>query len=350
MAPEMKRGIVLMNLGSPESTSVKDVKKFLDEFLMDKRVIDSNWLLRFFLVRLLITPFRASQSAHAYRSVWTEAGSPLMVISKQLQEALQQELPEPVEISMRYGEPSCENAFDRLSNKIPGLEEVVVLPLYPHYAMSSYESAAEEAKKIHKKNKYNFKLSIIAPFYDDPDYLLALSEHIRPWLQQDYDHILFSYHGIPERHLRKWDITKNYCLSRTDCCQNSSPAHFLCYRHQCLETTRNVCRRLKIPENKSSYSFQSRLGKDPWLKPYTDLRLTEMPKEGIKKLLVLCPAFVGDCLETLEEIAIRGKKSFLDEGGESFHLIPCLNTDPLWVRAIAKLVRETEPAKMEVLI
>ena len=142
----MKRGIVLMNLGSPESTSVKDVKKFLDEFLMDKRVIDSNWLLRFFLVRLLITPFRASQSAHAYRSVWTEAGSPLMVISKQLQEALQQELPEPVEISMRYGEPSCENAFDRLSNKIPGLEEVVVLPLYPHYA-----------KKIHKKKQIQFQ-------------------------------------------------------------------------------------------------------------------------------------------------------------------------------------------------
>ena len=340
MADEIKLGIVLMNLGSPDTTEVRDVKKYLDEFLMDRRVLDTNWLLRFMLVRVIITPVRAAQSAQAYKMIWTRDGSPLIVTSKKLKEALQTQISEPVELAMRYGNPSPEEAFDKLVRTQPDLNEVLILPLYPQYAMSSYESALAYARRIHQKKGYAFKLSAVKPFYDNPDYLDAFIEHIRPFLQQDYDHLLFSFHGIPERHLKKWEFTRDHCLQRKDCCEGQSPAHAVCYRHQCLITTNRVAGELRIPPGKFSYSFQSRLGRDPWLKPYTDFRLTEMPKEGIRKLLVICPAFVSDCLETLEEIAIRGKKSFLDSGGESFTMIPCLNTDPRWVRALAKWVTQ----------
>jgi protoporphyrin/coproporphyrin ferrochelatase len=340
MAAEIKRGIILMNLGSPDSTQVKDVKKYLDEFLMDRRVIDTHWLIRLILVRLLITPRRAVQSAHAYQNIWTKEGSPLIVISGQLKKALQGILEEPVELAMRYGDPSPGKAFEKLIEKEPDLREVILLPLYPQYAFSSFESAAEFAKEIFRKKKYPFRLTTLKPFYHNPDYLQTLASHIEPFLKEPYDHILFSFHGIPERHLRKWPATRNHCLRSSDCCEGESPAHAFCYRHQCLRTTKWVRDRLRIPTDKCSYSFQSRLGKDPWLKPYTDFRLTEMPGEGIKKLLIVCPAFVSDCLETLEEIAIRGKMSFLHSGGESFAMIPCLNTDPLWVKSIAKWIGE----------
>ena len=340
MATDKRRGIILMNLGSPDSDSTKDTRKYLNEFLMDKRVIDSPWLLRFFLVRFIISPFRAPRSAHAYQKIWTREGSPLLVLSRQLQEALQKETVERVELAMRYGCPSPRKAFDNLLKKEPRLEEVVLVPLYPHYAMSSYETAVEYAKKIHRRFKYPFSLTSLKPYYDQEDYVFALAEHIRPWLRNDYDHILFSYHGLPERHLKKTDPTGHHCLEIANCCVRASPAHKLCYRHQVLETTQLVTDHLQIPRDKFSYSFQSRLGREEWLKPYTDFRFLEMPKEGIKKLLVVCPAFVSDCLETLEEIAIRGKETFLRSGGESFTMIPCLNTDPLWVKALGKWIGE----------
>jgi ferrochelatase len=339
-----------MNLGSPDSNSVNDTRKYLNEFLMDERVIDSSWLLRFFLVRFIIAPFRAPKSAHAYRKVWTAEGSPLLVLSKQLQEALQKVVTENVDLAMRYGSPSPRKAFDNLLKKDPRLEEVVLVPLYPHYAMSSYETAVEYAKKIHKRFNYPFKLTVLKPYYNQADYVFALTEHIRPWLLEPYDHILFSYHGIPERHLKKSDPTGHHCLETANCCGTASSAHGHCYRHQCLQTTKLVTDRLPIQKDKFSYSFQSRLGREEWLKPYTDFRLEEMPKEGIKKLLVICPAFVSDCLETLEEIAIRGKESFLQAGGESFKMIPCLNTDPLWVRAIGKWIGEYSSGSTEMLL
>ena len=326
-----------MNLGSPDSTTVKDVRRYLNEFLMDERVIDVPYLLRLLLVKGFISPLRAPGSARAYRSVWTKGGSPLIVLTKELQNALQEIIKEPVEIAMRYGSPSPKDAFERLKQNFPGLEEVILLPLYPHYAMSSYETAAEYARKIHQENKYNFRLSIIAPYYDQSDYLDALAESIRPYLQH-YDHILFSYHGLPERHIYKADVTKQHCLKVNNCCEVDSPAHARCYRHQCLATMKIVAGSLQIPVEKYSYAFQSRLGRDEWLKPYTAMRLKQMPAEGIKKLLVVCPAFVSDCLETLEEMAIEGKEIFMQARGESFTLIPCLNVQPLWVKAVAKLL------------
>jgi ferrochelatase len=339
MATINKRGIVLMNLGSPNSTSVKDVRVYLDEFLMDKRVIDMPYLLRALLVKGIIVPFRAPKSAVAYQSIWTEDGSPLIVVTKQLRDALQQQVQEPVEIAMRYGDPSPAAAFDSLAAQVPGLEEVVLVPMYPHYAMSSYETAVVYAEEIHRKKKYPFKLTVVKPYYDEGVYLDALSESIQPYLQQKYDHILFSYHGVPERHIYKGDITGKHCLKVADCCNMDSPVHTQCYRHQCLVTTKLVAERLQIPAGKYSHSFQSRLGRDEWLKPYTATRLEAMPKEGIKHLLVACPAFVSDCLETLEEIAEEGKETFLHAGGESFTMIPCLNTHPLWVEAIKSMCK-----------
>ena len=306
---------------------------------MDKRVIDYPWLFRKILVGGLIVPFRAAKSAEAYQTIWTKEGSPLIVLTRQLQQALQQLVPEPVEIAMRYGNPSMEDAYQRLLERMPQLEEVIAIPLYPHYAMASYETAVEYAQEIHRRKKYSFKLSFIRPFYNESHYLQALSEQIRPFLQQEYDHILFSYHGVPGRHIKKSDPTGDHCLMSALCCETPSPAHATCYRHQCFTTTREIVKLLGIPAGKYSNSFQSRLGKG-WLEPFTDIRLAEMPGEGIKKLLILCPAFVSDCLETLEEIAMRGKETFIAAGGEAYTMIPCLNVNPLWVQALAGWVKD----------
>lgn len=331
------KGVLLMNLGSPDSTSVKDLRKYLDQFLMDERVIDQPWLLRALLVKGIIVPFRAPKSAEAYKVIWTDKGSPLIEITRELKTALQKQVEEPVEIAMRYGTPGPEEGFDALLKKNPSIEEVVAVPLYPHYAMSSYETAVEYAKEIHKKKKYPFRLSFIKPFYNDTDYLYALAENIRPYLNEPYDQLLFSYHGIPERHIRKSDVTGCHCLQVENCCEVPSTAHAYCYRHQVFTTTKRVTEILNIPKDKYSISFQSRLGKG-WLTPFTDIRLQELPKEGIKKILIICPAFVSDCLETLEEINIRGREEFMGAGGESFTMIPCLNVNPLWVKAVAKYV------------
>ena len=334
-----KRAILLMNLGSPDSTSTRDVHTYLMEFLMDKRVIDYPWLFRKLLVGGLIVPFRAAKSAEAYQTIWTKEGSPLIVLTRQLQAALQQVVQEPVGIAMRYGNPSMVDAFKDLSDRVPGLEEVIAIPLYPHYAMASYETAVEYAQEVYRKKKYTFNLDFIRPFYNESHYLKALSEHIRPYLKEDFDHILFSYHGVPGRHIKKSDPTGSHCLISAGCCETASPAHATCYRHQCFTTTREIVRLLNIPEGKYSNSFQSRLGKG-WLEPFTDIRLEEMPKEGIRKLLILCPAFVSDCLETLEEIAIRGKETFIGAGGQAYTMIPCLNVDQLWVDALAGWTRD----------
>lgn len=330
----MKRGILLMNLGSPDSPSVKDVRRYLNEFLMDERVIDMSWLGRLLLVKGIIVPFRAPKSAKAYASIWTKEGSPLIVLTRQLQAALQEQIDEPVAIAMRYGNPTPKTGFDELLKRNPSLEEVILVPLYPHYAMSSYGTAVEYAKEWHAKGNYPFRLTIVPPFYNEPSYLEALTESISPFLKAPYDHILFSYHGVPERHIHKDDVTGNHCLKTVNCCAVASPAHQHCYRHQCLVTTQRVAEKLLIPASKHSFSFQSRLGRDEWLKPYTAKRLEEMPAEGIKKLLVVCPAFISDCLETLEEIAEEGREIFMHAGGEEFTMIPCLNTHPAWVQTL----------------
>ena len=340
-----------MNLGSPDSTEVKDVKRYLDEFLMDERVIDKPWLLRLLLVKGIITPFRASKSAEAYKTIWTKDGSPLVVLTKQLQDALQQQISEPVEIAMRYGSLTPAKAFDALLQREPGLEEVIAIPLYPHYAMSSYETAVEHAKNTHAEKKYTFKLRFIKPFFDEPAYIKALAENIRPYLNESYDHILFSYHGIPARHIHRDNpaVTQKCLALEGTACVADAPGHQTCYRRQVIETTRLVMRELQIPKELYSLSFQSRLGKG-WLEPFTDIRLKQLPNEGVKKLLILCPAFVSDCLETLEEIEERGKEIFMEAGGESYKMIPCLNVHPLWVSTLKNWLNGIKQGKQEMLL
>jgi ferrochelatase len=350
MADIVKRAVILMNLGSPDSTDVKDVRSYLTEFLMDKRVIDSPYIIRTLLVKGLIAPTRSPNTAHAYKKVWTAEGSPLIALTKQLQAALQEQMDEPVEIAMRYGNPAMKSAYDNIMAKNPDVEEVILLPLYPHYAMSSYETAVVHAEQVFKKGKYPFKITTIKPFYNEPQYLHAMAENIKPYLAQDYDHVLFSYHGLPERHILKSDVTGSHCLKTPDCCNVPSPAHAHCYRHQCFTTIHLVAAQLGIPKEKYSVSFQSRLGRAEWIKPYTVTRLPEMPKEGIKKLVVVCPAFVSDCLETLEEMAMQGKDIFLQAGGTRYTLVPCLNVHPLWIKAITSWMQQIKENKKELLL
>jgi ferrochelatase len=341
------RGVILMNLGSVESTDVQAVKKYLDEFLMDAKVIDYPYLFRLLLVKGIITPKRSPRTAEAYKKIWWQEGSPLTVITRRLQKLLQDRLEEPVEIMMRYGDPHPATAFRSLMERDPLLREVIVVPLYPHYAMSSYETAVEYARHSYEKGKYPFKLSVIKPFYQEPDYIHALAENIRPSLKQDFDYVLFSYHGVPERHIHKSDITHHHCLRSENCCFTESPAHSFCYRHQVITTMNLTAKELGLTEGKYGISFQSRLGRAEWIRPYTVDVLRELPGKGIKKLVVVSPAFVADCLETLEEIGMEGKEIFMNAGGESFQMVPALNTNSGWVDVLTKWVKEYASGEKE---
>jgi ferrochelatase len=333
----MSKGVLLVNLGSPDSPSVPDVRRYLREFLMDGRVLDVNWLVRFCIVNFAILPSRPKQSAHAYQSIWTEAGSPLVVTSRNVQTKLQQKLTLPIELAMRYQNPSIPYAIQNLRER--GCTDVVLIPLFPHFAMSSYETAVERVKEVARKLAPEMKLTVEPPYYDQPDYIAALAASAQPFLAQGYDHLLFSFHGIPERHLRKSDPTGNHCLRSETCCQTPSPAHATCYRAQCFKTVTTFVKKAAIAEGKYSVAFQSRLGRDPWLKPYTDFELPKLAAAGVTRLLVMCPAFVSDCLETIEEIGMRGRETFLNAGGKEFVLIPCLNEHPLWIAALEKMVK-----------
>ena len=335
----MKKGVLLVNLGSPDSTQIKDVRKYLDEFLMDERVIDIPYWKRYLLIKGIILNTRPKKSAAAYKKIWWKEGSPLVVISERFKEKLAEKLHIPVALGMRYGSMSIKKGIQQLADD--GVEEILLIPLYPHYAMSSYETVVEKAKQVNKDHFPNVKMDILPVFYNNKEYIKALSATIKSNLDGfDYDHILFSYHGIPERHIYKSDTTQSHCKIDGSCCETPSKAHRTCYRHQCFETTKAVAEELQLTAGTFSNSFQSRLLKDPWLRPYTDYELEKLPKEGKKKLAVITPAFVADCLETLEEIAMEGKEEFLTAGGESFKYIPCLNDDDLWVNVMAGWVEQ----------
>jgi protoporphyrin/coproporphyrin ferrochelatase len=333
----MSKGILLVNLGSPDSTAVSDVRKYLREFLMDGRVLDAPWPIRFCVVHFTILPSRPKESAHAYEKIWTPEGSPLVVTSRKVQEALRSRISTPVELTMRYQNPSIESAIRKLANS--KVDDLFLIPLFPHYAMSSYESAVERVKEVAAQIAPRMKVTVQPPYYDTPDYIEALVATAQPSLQNSYDHLLFSFHGIPERHLRKSDPTHGHCLASRNCCEVPNRAHATCYRAQCFKTVAAFVEKANVPQGKYSVSFQSRLGKDPWLKPYTDIELAEFPKRHIENLLVICPAFVADCLETIEEIGMRGKETFISAGGKKFAQIPCMNDHPLWIKALENMAK-----------
>jgi protoporphyrin/coproporphyrin ferrochelatase len=327
--------VLLVNLGSPDSPSVPDVRRYLREFLMDERVLDVPWLARFCIVHFAILPRRPRFSAEAYRSIWLKEGAPLVVQSRRVQAELQRRLPLTIELAMRYQNPSIPAALGRLREA--GVSKLLLIPLFPHYAMSSYGTAVERVREVLAEMGDPMRLDVVPPFYDHPDYIRALVASAAPYLQGDHDHLLFSFHGLPERHLRKSDPTGHHCLVRENCCNLPSPAHSTCYRAQCFKTVAAFVQLAGV--SKYSIAFQSRLGRQPWLRPYTDNELVRLAADGVKRLLVLCPAFVADCLETTEEIGMRGRESFLHAGGRELVQIPCLNAHPVWLDTLENLVR-----------
>ena len=334
------KGVLIVNLGSPESPTAKDVKPYLDEFLMDKYVIDVPFLLRALLVRGIILQTRPKKSAAAYAKIWWDEGSPLVVISQRMHKKVMAQTSVPVSLAMRYGKKmSIILGLQELHDK--GVNEVLLFPLYPQHAMASTTTILELAEDLRKKHFPEMKFTIVPAFYNKLDYLKNLADKIQSHLEGfDYDHLLFSYHGIPERHIRKTDITKSHCKIDGSCCNTPSPAHEFCYRHQCYETTKQVVKLLGIPEGKYSQTFQSRLAGDKWLTPYTDVEVNKMPEKGIKNLAVVTPAFVSDCLETLEEIAMEANHEFKVHGGENFMAIPCLNDDDAWCKTVANWIND----------
>ena len=292
------KGILLVNLGSPRSTSVNDVKEYLDEFLMDERVIDYRWIFRALLVQGIILKTRPAKSAEAYKTV--------------IQKLVDQ-----------------------------GITEIVLFPLYPQYAMSTTETVIEKAEEVRKKKFPKVKINYIQPFYNRDIYINCLAESIKEKLPENFDALQFSYHGVPERHIYKTDPSNTCKIDDANCINSQVDTHnAYCYRHQCYKTTEAVIAKMGLPKEKTIVSFQSRLGKDKWIEPYTDETLEAIGKKGIKNLAIVCPAFVSDCLETLEEISVEGKEQFMHGGGENFHYIPCLNDEDRWIDVVKTLCEE----------
>ena len=334
------RAVLLVNLGSPDSPTVTDVRRYLAEFLGDDRVLDAPrqpW--RWLLLHGIILRTRPAKSAHAYASVWTPEGSPLIATSRRVQQKLTALLgPEmPVALAMRYGRPSIAAAIGQLAAW--GIRELLLIPQYPHYAMSSWETVEVKVRAEVARRAPGLRLETVPPFFADADYIEALRATMEPALTRPFDHLLFSYHGIPVRHLRKADSSRAHCTWVPDCCHACHPAHATCYRAQVIRTTELLARRTGLDPARYSISFQSRLVGEPWLEPYTDRELQRLAAAGCKRLLVVTPAFTADCLETLEEIRITGRQTFLRAGGESFEHIPCLNDHPAYLGFLAGRIR-----------
>jgi len=333
-------GVLLINLGTPEAPTTGAVRTYLREFLSDPRVIDIPAPARFLLVEGLILPRRPAQSAAAYRKVWTPQGSPLLVNGRALAAAVQRDLGSGfrVELGMRYGRPSIASAVEALLRG--GASRLVAMPLYPHATSSSTGSSIEEVFRVLSKRWDVPPVSVVPDFHADEGYLAASHEVASGALHGfNADHVLFSFHGLPERHIRKSDSRGHGCLERASCCDVAVASNRGCYRAQCHATARALAQRLALPQGGWSVAFQSRLGRTPWIRPYTDLRVRELAASGVRRLAVIDAGFVADCLETLEEIGIRAREDFLAHGGEELRLVPCLNAHPAWARAAADLVR-----------
>jgi protoporphyrin/coproporphyrin ferrochelatase len=334
----MKKGILLINLGTPHQPDTHHVRQYLGEFLMDPFVIDIPYLLRLILVKGIILRTRPKQSAHAYQKIWTDEGSPLLIHSKKLTQKLRESLDENyvVALGMRYANPSIESVITPLLE----CDSIHIIPLFPQYSTATTQSAIEKAQKELKKKNYNGRLIITQDFYHHPAFINGLAQTIIENKQEDA-HLLFSYHGLPVKQINKTARCKNVC-NRQDACPNVSADNHNCYRAQCYATTEGVAKTLGIDISNYSVSFQSRLGKLPWIQPYTTEMLDVLAKKGIKKLDVVCPSFFVDCLETLEEIGIQAKEQWIESGGTDLRLIPCLNDHPLAVKTLTHLIQDKQ--------
>lgn len=335
-----KTGALLVNLGTPDAPRTPEVRRYLREFLSDPRVLDMSALGRAVLLNLIILPFRPAKSAELYRKIWTDDGSPLLVYGRELTRGVQARLgPDtPVELAMRYGAPSIAEGLTKL--RAQAVDRIVVLPLYPQYASATGGSTLEKVFAEVGKLWNVPDVVTVPPFFDHPGFVRAFGAVGRPALHEFHpDLVLMSFHGLPESQVRRGDESGTHCLRGDGCCDMLSTVNRHCYRAQCFATARLLAEELQLSPDGYQVTFQSRLGRVPWIKPYTDVALRELPKRGVKRLAVLSPAFVADCLETLEEIGLRGKDTFLAAGGEAFHLVPSLNAHPMWVEAVAEMVR-----------
>lgn len=330
-----RTGVLLINLGTPDAPTPDAVGRYLREFLMDGFVIDMPAPLRWFLVNVLIVPRRKYQSAEAYQKVQMPEGSPLLVQTRHLSEKVAARLGQDyaVECAMRYGNPSIASALRKLREA--NVSRVIVLPLYPQYAESSFETAIVETKKRAAELGLADRLKFFSPFYDRPEFIESFASRVA---EHPSDHFVFSFHGLPERHVTK--LHPNHCLQSADCCEQISDSNRNCYRAQCVFTANAIAQKVGLKKDGYTISFQSRLGRAKWISPNTEDVLRDLAARGIRKVAVACPAFVADCLETLEEIAIRGRETFIKAGGEELQLIPSLNAETYWVEAVVKWIRE----------
>lgn len=334
-----KKGILLVNLGTPDSASTSDVRKYLDEFLMDPRVIDVNAALRTFLVKAVIVPFRAPKSAKLYQAIWDkENGSPLKYFSLLQRDALREKIGDDyiVELAMRYQNPSIAQALQKMQQQ--NVDEIKVIPMFPQYASASTGSVHEKVMTIVKDWPTVPKFTFINSFYDNSLIIKAFAANALKHLPADYDHVLFSFHGLPERQLIKSDISENECLKYKSCCQQINEDNKFCYSAQSHHTAKLIAQEINISKDKYTICFQSRLGRTPWVKPYTIDVIKELASKGIKKILVLCPAFVADCLETIYEVSEEYNEEFKKLGGTQMTLVESLNDHPLFIEALAKMI------------
>lgn len=344
-------GVLLVNLGTPDSAKTADVRTYLNEFLTDGRVIDIPWLPRQLLVRGIITPFRAGNSAKSYRAIWTENGSPLKYYSQQQTQLLQNALTNyqneavqfEVELAMRYQSPSVETALLNLRRK--GASRYIVVPLFPQYASATTGSAHQRVMEVLSQWQNIPPVHFINSYQANPLFIEAFAARGREHDIAAYDHVLFSFHGLPQRQLRKAD-DHNHCLTKPDCCQTLCAQNRFCYSAQCHNTAQALAAKLQIPAEKYTVTYQSRLGKDPWVQPYTIQVLEELSKKGVKRVLVFCPAFTADCLETIFEIGTEYQEEFTHWGGEKVQLVESLNTHPMWIETLQQLVLEQVPANL----
>ncbi|MBW6534965.1 MAG: ferrochelatase [Mariniphaga sp.] len=331
-----KTAVLLMNVGSPDEPKIGAVWRYLTEFLNDKRVIDLPWLLRKFLVNFIIIPFRVRNSTRLYQLLWTEKGSPLIACSFEMKQKLQAKLGDEFDVfvAMRYQKPDYRRVIRQIKEQ--GFKKLILFPLYPHYAMSTTETTVVAVEQELKKQKVNLELKVVDQFYDHPKFLKAFADQGRKYKLDNYDHIVFSYHGLPNRHLEKSHpgIKVEQCS-----CQTAMPEHgHHCYRATCYATSRLLSKELGIKPENYSVAFQSRLD-NKWMEPFTDKVLLAKLKEGKKRILVFAPAFVTDCLETIIEIGDEYKEEFMAKGGEKLQLVESLNAEPAWIETMARLIR-----------
>ncbi|MBL8022400.1 MAG: ferrochelatase [Leptospirales bacterium] len=326
-----------MNLGTPDSPRVSHVRRYLRQFLSDPRVIDLPAPLRFLLLNLVILPFRPKKSAEAYGKIWTAAGSPLLIHTRELANEVARRIPNiTVHYAMRYGNPSIASALDAFERA--GIRRIRVIPLYPQYAAASTASSITELYECAAKKNDPFEFDILPPFFVDPDFVRLTARDLKLALGKlKKPHVLFSFHGLPERQILRstQNLSVDACFSKPDCCEHPGDRLRACYRAQSFATAHAVAKAAGIEAGGYEVAFQSRLGRTPWIRPYSDERFRALPGEGVKNLVVICPSFTADCLETLEEIDIRAREDFLRAGGESFHYVPCLNSDAEWARVVA---------------